>query len=73
MHLFFSRTLSDSETDELLESLSFPDQPGEIEGEKSEKTQQKITSCKKSKFQVVILGAFLVQNMKSIIIKILAF
>jgi len=31
----FSRTLSDSETDELLESLSFPDQPGEIEGEKN--------------------------------------
>ena len=38
----FSRTLSDSETDELLESLSFPDQPGDIEGEK---TQSKITSC----------------------------
>ena len=61
----FSRTLSDSETDELLESLSFPDQPGEIEGEKSEKTQQKITSCRTlmRNFRVVILSIH-VSNMK---------
>ena len=40
----FSRPLSDSETDDILESLSFPDQPGDIEGEPK---QSKITSCKR--------------------------
>jgi hypothetical protein len=40
-----SYATSESDTDDLLESISFIDQPGEIQGDDDSKSQAKITQC----------------------------
>ena len=40
-----SYATSESDTDDILESISFHDQPGEIQGDADKKSQAKITQC----------------------------
>lgn len=40
-----SYATSESDTDDILESISFIDQPGEIQGDDDSKSQAKITQC----------------------------